>query len=92
MLVLNRAGANARRDRLLTAWPTRAGQDRDESPPAVARGRGTALTKGSTPRGWKADIAYVPSPENRSHGSVLGIKPRRFSKAAIVDRAGHASA
>ena len=25
-----------------------------------------------------ADVAYVPSSENRSHGSVMGIKLRRF--------------
>ena len=25
-----------------------------------------------------ADVAYVPSSENRSHGAVLGIKLRRF--------------
>ena len=28
--------------------------------------------------GWRADVAYVPSGENRGHGSVLGIKLRRF--------------
>ena len=33
--------------------------------------------RGSNPRGWKAD-AYSPSSESRSHGSVLGIKLRRF--------------
>jgi hypothetical protein len=78
VLVLIRVGADARRDRLLTAWPTRAGQDRDEYPPAVGRGRGPGLTKGSSPHGWKADVAYVPSSENRSHGSRMGIKLRRF--------------
>ncbi|MCW3047592.1 MAG: hypothetical protein JWO74_1876, partial [Solirubrobacterales bacterium] len=25
-----------------------------------------------------ADVAYVPSGENRSHGSTMGIKLRRF--------------
>ncbi len=30
------------------------------------------------PRGWKADVAYVESGENRSHGSSLGNKLRRF--------------
>lgn len=78
VLVVNRAGASARRDRLLTRWPTRAGKDRDEYPPAVGRGRGTGLTKGTNPRGWRADVAYVPSSENRSHGSTLGVKLRRF--------------
>lgn len=78
VLVLNRAGADARRDRLLRVWDTRPGKDRDEYPPAVGRGRGKGLTGGSSPRGWKADVAYVPSSENRSHGSRMGIKLRRF--------------
>ena len=77
-LVVNRLGADARRDRLLGGFPTRDGFDRDEYPPAVGRGRGTGLVRGSSPRGWKADVAYVPSAENRSHGSTLGIKLRRF--------------
>jgi hypothetical protein len=78
VLVVNRSGEDARRDRLLSGWPTRSGYDRDEYPPAVGRGRGNGLMRGSDPRGWKADVAYVPSSENRSHGSVLGIKLRRF--------------
>jgi hypothetical protein len=78
VLVLNRPGADERRERLLAGWPTRRGQDRDEYPPAVGRGTGPGLTRGSHPRGWKADVAYVPSAENRSHGSVMGIKLRRF--------------
>jgi hypothetical protein len=77
-LVLNRPGADERRDRLLQSWDTRPGRDRDEYPPAVGRGRGAGLTGGSDPRGWKADVAYVPSGENRSHGSRMGIKLRRF--------------
>ena len=44
----------------------------------MGRGRGKGLERGSNPRGWMADVAYVPSHENRSHGSVLGIKLRRF--------------
>jgi hypothetical protein len=77
-LVLNRRGADARRDRLLENIPTRDGFDRDEYPPAVGRGKGEGLERGRNPRGWKADVRYVPSSENRSHGSVLGIKLRRF--------------
>lgn len=77
-LVLNRRGADARRDRLLGGFPTRPGLDRDEYPLAVGRGKGTGLERGRNPRGWKADVRYVPSSENRSHGSVLGIKLRRF--------------
>jgi hypothetical protein len=78
ILVLNRAGADARRDRLLSGIPTRPRMDRDEYPPAVGRGKGAHLARGSNPRGWLADVAYVPSSENRSHGSTMGIKLRRF--------------
>ena len=77
-LVLNRAGADARRDRLLASYPTRPGRDRDEYPPAVGRGTGPGLERGVNPRGWRADVRYVPSHENRSHGSTMGIKLRRF--------------
>ena len=77
-LVLNRSGADARRDRLLAPYPTRPGQDRDEYPPAVGRGTGPRLERGVSPRGWRADVRYVPSHENRSHGSTMGIKLRRF--------------
>jgi hypothetical protein len=66
VLTLRRAGADLRRDRALAGIATRAGMDRDEYPPAV--GRGSSRT----------DVAYVPSSENRSHGSVLGLKLRRF--------------
>jgi hypothetical protein len=78
VLVVNRPGAGARRDRLLEDVPTRDGFDRDEYPPAVGRGRGKGLVRGSHPRGWMGDVAYVPSAENRSHGSSLGAKLRRF--------------
>jgi hypothetical protein len=77
-LVLNRSGADARRDRLLAPYATRPGQDRDEYPPAVGRGKGTGLERGVNPTGWRADMRYVPSGENRSHGSTLGAKLRRF--------------
>ena len=52
--------------------------DRDEYPPALGRGKGAHLVRGANPRGWRADVAYVPSHENRSHGSTMGIKLRRF--------------
>ena len=61
---------------------TKYGFDRDEYPPAVGRGKGKGLERGRHPRGWKADVRYVPSDENRSHGSVLGIKLRRFCDGA----------
>ena len=78
VLVLNRPGASKRRDRLLRDILTRPKMDRDEFPASVGRGKGRGLTQGSNPRGWKADVAYVPSSENRSHGSVLGLKLRRY--------------
>jgi hypothetical protein len=73
-LVVNRKGADARRDRLMEGYPTRAGFDRDEYPPAVGRGKGQGLVRGRSPRGWKAHVRYVPSSENRSHGAKLGAK------------------
>ena len=66
VLVLNRSGADTRRSRLLRGIATRRGMDRDEYPPALARGS------------FRADVAYVPSSENRSHGARMGIKLRRF--------------
>jgi len=81
-MVLNRPDAGPRRDRLLRGILTRLGFDRDEYPAAVGRGRadGTSrdLVRGANPRGWKADVMYVRSSENRSHGSALGSKLRRF--------------
>lgn len=79
VLVLNRPGADERRDRLLRGRSVRDGYDRDEYPPAVGRGAGRpALMQGRSPLGWKASVQLVPSAENRGHGSVLGIKLRRF--------------
>jgi hypothetical protein len=77
-LVLNRRGADARRERALRDVPTREGFDRDEYPPAVGRGRGRGLERGRNPRGWKADVRYVPSSENRSHGATLGKRLEPF--------------
>lgn len=68
VLILNRRGADERRDELLARYATRDGFDRDEYPPAIARGAGR----------WRAHVAYVPSGENRSHGARLGLKLRRF--------------
>ena len=73
-LVLNRRGADERRERVLHDIPTRAGFDRDEYPPAVGRGRGPGLESGRNPRGWKADVRHVPPSENRSHGASLGAQ------------------
>jgi hypothetical protein len=73
-LIVNRAGADARRDRLLEDFPTKDGFDRDEYPPVVGRGKGKGLERGRNPRNWKASVRYVPSGENRSRGAALGNK------------------
>src|SRR4051812_46174753 len=82
VMVLNRKGAGDRRDRLLEDVPTRPGFDRDEYPAAVGRGKPNGdlrgLVRGINPVGWQADVAYVRSRENRSHGSSLGAKLRGF--------------
>jgi hypothetical protein len=78
VLVLNRPGAGARRERLLSDMPTRPGMDRDEYPPAVGRGMPPEVVRGAHPRGWKADVAYVPSGENRSQGAVMGAELRPY--------------
>lgn len=77
-LVLNRKDVSKRRVRLLEGVATKPGYDRDEYPPAVGRGRGKGLTRGIDPIGWRANVALVPSSENRSHGSSMGLKLRRF--------------
>ena len=64
-LAAGRRGGAVARGCWPTSRPARA-MDRDEYPPAVGRGS------------VRADVAYVPSSENRSHGSVLGIKLRRY--------------
>ena len=77
VLTINRAGADQRRDRLLQDVPTRPGYDRDEYPPAMARGKGAGV-RGTDPTGWMASVQYVRSSENRSHGSKLGSALRKF--------------
>jgi hypothetical protein len=82
VMIVNRKGTDKRRDRLLALVPTKPGFDRDEYPAAVGRGKanGSArgLVRGINPIGWLADVEYVPSSENRSHGSSLGAKLRRL--------------
>ncbi len=77
ILTINRDGAEQRRDRLLRGVPTRKGFDRDEYPPAVARGVGVS-TRGTDPIGWRASVQYVPSSENRSHGATMGAALRKW--------------
>ena len=81
-MVVNRKGADKRRDRLLALIPTKPGFDRDEYPEAVGRGKANGssigLVLGVDPIGWLADVRYVPSSENRSHGSSLGAKLKKL--------------
>ena len=83
-LLINRRGADARRDRLLAHIATRSGYDRDEYPPAALRGKGKDLERGRDPRGWKADVRYVPSSENRSHGASLGAQMSEWCNGTRV--------
>lgn len=82
IMVVDRQGGGQRRERLLENIPAKAGFDRDEYPAAVGRGKANGsshgLIRGVGPIGWMADVEYVPSSENRSHGSSLGAKLRRF--------------
>lgn len=82
VLVVNRPQDGSRRDRLLHNIPTKPGYDRDEYPPSIGRGRPNGnlrgLVQGTDPTGWKADVEYVGSHENRSQGAVMGSKLRRF--------------
>jgi hypothetical protein len=66
-LHLDRRHAERHRDASLRGVATRPGYDRDEQPPAVSRegGRG-------------ADVRLVPARENRSQGSAMGHRLRRF--------------
>jgi hypothetical protein len=52
--------------------------DRDEDPPAIGRGRGKGLERDRNPRGWRADVRYVRSNANRSHGASLGAELEDF--------------
>lgn len=66
VLTIHRKGADERRRKLLDGHATAPGMDRDEYPPAMARSS------------VRASVAHVPSSENRSHGSVMGVKLRRW--------------
>jgi hypothetical protein len=66
VLVLNRKGADQRRNQALEGVPTKSGYDRDEYPPAVGR------------KNWHTNVSLVRSSENRRHGSTLGAKLRPY--------------
>jgi len=58
VLRINRIGTSERRDKLLAGIPTRPGMDRDEYPPAVARGKRPGIDTGVGDT--QADVRYVP--------------------------------
>jgi hypothetical protein len=60
-LVLNRPGADARRDRLLEHFPPREGKDRDEYPPAVGRGKGKGLEAAATRAAGRPTCVTCPA-------------------------------
>lgn len=60
-LHIERDGADARRRAALRGIPTKAGFDRDEYPPAIAREGGAG-----------ASVRYIPASVNRSAGAVMG--------------------
>jgi hypothetical protein len=66
VLTIHRRGADRRRRALLAGYRTRAGHDRDEYPPAMAR---TSV---------RASVKLVPSSQNRGAGAVQGVKLRRY--------------
>jgi hypothetical protein len=45
---------------------------------AVAALGRPGLERGRNPRGWNADVRYMPSSENRSHGATLGDRLEPF--------------
>jgi hypothetical protein len=67
VLHLDRAGADANREKSLEGIPTRDSYDREEYPPAVAAEGGAG-----------ADVRYVPSADNRGAGAVLGVQLAPF--------------
>jgi hypothetical protein len=82
ILVLNRPGADARRQRAPRDIPPREGFDRDEYPPAAARGHGPWLHRGTHPRGWQADVRYAPP----QFGEPLARLRARIKARALLQR------
>jgi hypothetical protein len=69
VLTINRDRASERREELLNHQPEQPigdGFDQDEYPPAMSRDD------------WSADVVLVPEHENRSQGSSMGAKLRKF--------------
>ena len=82
VMVVDRKGMCKRRGRLLPFHTDDGGFDRDGYPAAVGRGKANGSAIGLVCRisaiGWLADVEYVPSSENRSHGPSLGVKLRKL--------------
>lgn len=70
---IDRNGADANRDASLVGLATKAGHDRDEWPMAMCDEGGAG-----------ADVAYVPSSENRGSGSWVGNKLREHADGTRV--------
>lgn len=70
---IDRNGADANRDASLVGLATKAGHDRDEWPMAMCDEGGAG-----------ADVAYVPSSENRGSGSWVGNKLREYDDGTRV--------
>jgi len=70
---IDRNGADANRDASLVGLATKAGHDRDEWPMAMCDEGGAG-----------ADIAYVPSSENRGSGSWVGHQLRDYADGTKV--------
>ena len=92
-LMLNRSGADGRRDRLLAPYPTRPGLNRDEYPPAVGRGKGPGSSAGSTRAAGARTYATCPRTRTahtaRPWGPSCGASAtgRAFATSSIDGRA-----
>jgi len=89
VLIINRPGATARRNRALRGIPIVAGEHRDEYPPAMLRGRGPGLERGRDPTGWEADIESVPAYENIGAGASTGNTLKRYCNGQRVALTGY---
>jgi hypothetical protein len=82
-LVVNRRGADARRERALRDIPTREGFDRDEYPPAVGRGRGPGWSVVATRAAGRPTCATCPAPrtDHRARRSETDSNPSATAPA-----------
>ena len=85
ILIVNRPDADRRRNRLLRTVKSRPGQDRDEYPPAILRGRGDGLERGQNPTGWMASVAYVAPRQNQSAGATTSARVAPYCNGQPVE-------